>query len=91
MTTAPREIIPEVQSAVVVVAGVAVVAVAVVVATGTRLIRIPDPIDHLFLALLILQNRRLAIRAIRPPGPGPAPIPIVTGRLVSRVWFNCGT
>ena len=86
MTTAPREIIPEVQSAVVVVAGVAVVAVAVVVATGTRLIRIPDPIDHLFLALLILQNRRLAIQATRPPGP----IPIVTGRLVSRLWFNCG-
>jgi len=87
MTTAPREIIPEVQSVVVVAAGVAVaVAVAVVVATGTRLIRIPDPIDHLFLALLILQNRRLAIQATRPPGP----IPIVTGRLVSRLWFNCG-
>ena len=86
MTTAPREIIPEVQSVVVVEAAVAVVAVEVAVATRARLIRIPAPIDHLFLALVIRLNRRLAIQATRPPGP----VPIATGRLVSRAWFNCG-
>jgi len=89
MTTAPREIIPEVQSVVVVVV-VVVAAEAEAVATRARLTRIPDPINHQFPALVIRPNRRLAIWAIRPPGPGPAPIPIGTGRLVSRTWFNCG-
>ena len=59
------------------------------VATRARLIRITDPINHLFLALVIRLNRRLAIQATRPPGP--APIPIATARRVSIAWFNCGT
>ena len=85
MTIAPREIIPAVQLAVVAEAAGAAAAVEAV-ATRARLIRITDPINHLFLALVIRLNRRLAIQATRPPGP----IPIVTGRLVSRLWFNCG-
>ena len=46
-------------------------------------------LNHPFLAPVIRLNRPLAIQVIRPPGP--VPIPIVTGRLESIAWFNCGT
>jgi hypothetical protein len=86
MTTAPREIIPEVQlvaeeevEAVVEVVEVEVVEVAN---------RAPDHVNHPFPALVTRLSRLLAIQAIRHLDP--VPTPIVTERLVSIARFNFG-